>query len=103
MSFAHFKEHSIPLFKDLNILILEDTIKLSNILFTYNTIINNTPVIFRKYFDFKEIHHQHSLINNLGNVYSITKGSLQLPNYKTNSKKKHQYNTYVQLYGTKYE
>ena len=30
------------------------------------------------------MYHQYSLINNLGNVYSIAKGSLQLPNYKTN-------------------
>ena len=87
MSFAHFQEHSSPLFKNLNLLKLEDIIKMSNILFTHNTVNNNTPVIFRKYFDFKEMNHQHSLTNNLGNVYSIPKGSLQLPIYKTNSGK----------------
>ena len=86
MSFVHFK-HSSPLFKDLNILKLEDVIKMNNILFTQNTVNKNTPVIFRKYFDFKEMNHQHSLINNLDNVYSIPKGSLQLPNYRTNSGK----------------
>ena len=70
MSFAHFQEHSSPLFT-----------------FTHNTVNKNTPFIFRKYFDFKEMNHQHSLINNLDNVYSIPKGSLQLPNYRTNSGK----------------
>ena len=87
MSFAHFQEHSSPLFKNLNILKLEDVIKMNNILFTHNTVNKNTPVIFRKYFDFKEMYNQHSLINNLGNAYSIPKGSLQLPNFKTNSGK----------------
>ena len=48
MSFAHFQEHSSPLFKDLNILKLEDVIKMNNILFTHNTVNKNTPVIYRK-------------------------------------------------------
>ena len=61
--------------------------KMNTILFTHNTVDNNTPVIFRKCFDFKEMSHQHSLFNNQGNVYSIPKGSLQLPIYKTNSGK----------------
>ena len=49
MSFAHFKEHSSPLFKDLNVLKLEDAIKMNNILFTHGTVNKYTPVIFRKY------------------------------------------------------
>ena len=87
MSFAHFQEHSSPLFKNLNILKLEDITKMYNILFTHNADNNNTPVILRKYFDLKEMNHPHSLINNLGNIYSIPKGPIQLPNYKTNSGK----------------
>ena len=33
------------------------------------------------------MNRQHSLINNLGNVYTIPKGSPQLPNYKAYSGK----------------
>ena len=66
---------------------LEYVTKINTILFTHNTVDNNTPVIFRKCFDFKEMNHQNSLTNNLGNVYSIPKSSLQLPIYKTNSRK----------------
>ena len=40
------------------------------------------------------MNHQHNLIDNLGNVYSIPKGSLQLPIYKTNSGKT-SINTYI--------
>ena len=35
----------LHLFKNLNMLKLEDIIKMSNILFTHNTVNNNTPVI----------------------------------------------------------
>ena len=55
MSFAYFQEHSSHLFENLNMLKLEDMIEMSNILFSHNTVKNHTHVIFRKYFDFKEI------------------------------------------------
>lgn len=42
--------------------------------------------ILRKYFDFKEI-KQHSIINKLSNIYSISEGASQVPNYKTNLEK----------------
>ena len=42
----------------------------------------------KKYFYLKDIIHKHSLIKNLGNVYSIPKDkdSLQLPKYKRKSR-----------------
>ena len=48
MPFAHFQEDSSPSsphFEDLNILKLEDVIEMNNILFTHNTVNNNTLVI----------------------------------------------------------
>ena len=87
MSFAHFEEHSSPLLKDLNMVKLEDIIEISNILFTHSTVNNNISIIFRKYFDFKEMNQQRNLLNNVSNVYSIPKGSLQLLIYKKNSRK----------------
>ena len=64
MSFVHFQEHSSPLLKNLNMLKFEDIIKMINIQCTHNNVKNNNPEIFGKYFDFKEMNHQHSLINN---------------------------------------
>ena len=87
MSLAHFQEHSSPLFKNLNMLKLEDIMKMSNILFTQNTVNSNIPIIFKKYFDFKEMNHQRSLINNLDIACSISEVSLQLQLCKTNSGK----------------
>ena len=87
MSFAHFQEHCSPLFKELKLLKLNDIIKQTNILFTHNAINGNTPDIFKDYFTFNEVDHLHDTVNNLNSVYSIPKGSLQLPNFKTNAGK----------------
>ena len=87
VSFAHFQEHSSPPFKNQNMLKHEDIMKTSNILFSQNTVNNNAPIILKIYFDFKEINHQHSLINNLDNAYIISEVSLQLPICKTTSGK----------------
>ena len=87
LSFAHYQEHSSPLFKELNLLKLTDMIKLNNILFAHDTINNNTPAIFKDYFIFNEVSHQHDTINNLASTYSIPNGSLQIPDYRTNSGK----------------
>ena len=87
MSFAHFQEHCSPLFKELKLLKLNDIIKQTNILFTHNAINGNTPDIFKDYFTFNEVDHLHDTVNNLNSVYSIPKGSLKLPNFKTNAGK----------------
>ena len=62
-------------------------IKLNNILFVHDTINENTPVIFKDYFIFNEVSHQHDTINNLSSTYSILNGSLQVPDDRTNSAK----------------
>ena len=62
-------------------------IKLNNILFAHDTINNNTPAIFKDYFTFNEVSHQHDTINRLNSTYSIPNGSLQVPDYRTNSGK----------------
>ena len=87
ISFAKHQEHSSPLFKELNLLKLTDMIKLNNILFAHDTINNNTPAIFKDYFTFNEVSHQHDTINRLNSTYSIPNGSLQVPDYRTNSGK----------------
>ena len=62
---------------------LTDIIKQSNILFTHNTINKQSPNVFKDYFDFKEVVHDHDTVNNLNSTYSLPLGSLQLPLYKT--------------------
>ena len=85
MSFAHFKSHSSPLFKELKILKLTDIVTQANILFTHNTINRKSPDIFNDYFIFKEVVHDHNTVNNPNSVYSLPIGSLELPCYNTNS------------------
>ena len=85
ISFAHYQADSNPLFKNLKLLKLTDIVKYSNILFTHNTINNNSPRTFQDYFIFNEINHQHQTVNSLSSIYSIPAGSLKLPIYRSNS------------------
>ena len=84
ISFAPYQEHSSPLFKDLKLLKLTDIIKQSNIIFTHNAINDKTPPIFREYFTFHIIDHEHDTVNNLNSVYSKPMGSLEEPSYRIN-------------------
>ena len=87
LSFAHFQANSSPLFKKQKILKLTDIISLNNILFTHNTLNNNTPIIFKDYFKFKEVRHEHQTINRINSTYSIPEGSLELPTFRTTTGK----------------
>ena len=72
------------MFKDIKLLRSNDIIKQSNIRFIHNSINGNTTNIFKDDFNFNEVDHLHNT-NNLNSVYNIPKGSLQLPNFKTNA------------------
>ena len=87
LSFSHFQAHADPIFKKLNLLKLEDIIKINNILFTHNTINKKSPTAFSNYFKIKQTNHQHMTTNNPNSEYSIPKGSLEIPDYKTKSGK----------------
>ena len=54
-------------------------IKQSDILFTHKALKANTLDIFEGYFTFNEVDHLHDTVNKLNFVYSIPKGSRQLP------------------------
>ena len=75
------------IFKKLNLLKLVDIIKINNIIFTHNTINNKSPTTFSNYFKIKQTNHQHMTTNNPNSEYSIPKGSLEIPDYKTKSGK----------------
>ena len=61
--------------------------KVISILFTYNAINENTPDNFKDYLTFNAVDHLHDTVHNFNSVYSIPKGSLQLPKFKTNAGK----------------
>ena len=87
VSFAQHREHSSPLFKELNLLKIVDIVKQSNILFTHNTINAKNPSIFKDFFIFDEQTHEHETVNALNSTYSIPTGSLILPTYRNNAGK----------------
>ena len=86
-SFACFQDNCSSPFKNLKPLKLADIIKQSNILFTHNSIIWNTPNIFKDCFTFNEVDHQHDAIDKLDSGCSIPNSSLQLPKFKINAGK----------------
>ena len=63
-------------------------IEMTNILFTHSTLNNKAPAIFNDYFKLKTSEHQHETINRLNSTLSIPKGSIELPQTRTNSGKK---------------
>ena len=83
MSFAHYQDHSSPLFKSSGLLKLVDVVQQNNMIFTHNVINGKTPSVFSNYFSFAETNHEHQTVNNLSSTYSLPTGSLELPDYRT--------------------
>ena len=81
ISFSHFEAHSGPLFKNMGLLKLPDIMKINNIIFVHSVLNNKAPAVFQNYFKFKLL-HEHNTIRNPNSLYSVPKGSLELP--KTN-------------------
>ena len=81
ISFSHFEAHSNPLFKNMGLLKLPDIMKINNIIFVHNVLNNKAPAVFQNYFKFKPL-HEYDTIRNPNSLYSVPKGSLELP--KTN-------------------
>jgi len=80
ITFSHYLEHSSPLFKQLKLLKLKDIIIMNNVIFTHNTLNNKSPLIFNDYFKTKTINHRPMTLNTM---YSIPKGSLEVPRTNT--------------------
>jgi len=86
MTFSHHQAHTNNLFTDLNLLKLNDIVKLNNILFTHNTLNNKSPSVFNDFFTLKQTTHQHLNTNNINSAYSIPKGSLEVHNCNLRNK-----------------
>ena len=87
MTFSHKDAPTNPLFKDLQILQLNDIIKTNNVIFVHKTINGLSPSHFD---DFYELHtpiHRYNTVNNPNSLYSIPAGSVSLSNIENNTLK----------------
>ena len=80
MSFSPKDAPSSPIFKNLNILKLEDLITTNNIIFVHKTLNKMTPSHFGNYFEPHVPNHNHGTRNNPSSEYSIPPGSVSLDN-----------------------
>ena len=83
ISFADFNADPSPLFKAQKILKLTDIINLNNMIFTHNALNDNTPNIFKDFFELKEVRQTHQTISEISSLYRLPAGYLDQPSYKT--------------------
>ena len=76
IKFADFEAHSDPLFNELNILKIQDLIKLQNCLFVHDFLHKKLPVCFDNYFETISDIHSKCTINS-------TLGCLFIPHFNT--------------------
>ena len=87
MSFSPIHAPSSPLFKDFNILKLEDLITTNNIIFVHKTLNKMSPSHFNNFFEPHIPSHDHDTRNDPSSGYSIPPGSVSLENIQTDSLK----------------
>lgn len=80
ITFSDSNAPSDPIFKELNILKLEDLIMSNNILFVHKTLNNNSPSHFKNFFQLHTPIHDYNTVNNPNSAYSIPSGSVELIN-----------------------
>ena len=78
MSFSPKDAPSNPLYKNLNILKLEDLIKTNNIMFVHKTLNKMSPSHFGNFFEPHIPNHDHDTRNNPSSEHSIPPGSVSL-------------------------
>ena len=87
MSFSQRDAPSSPIFKDLQILQLNDLITTNNIIFVHKTLNKMSPSHFDHFFDPHIPDHDHDTRNNPASEYSIPSGSVSLVNIRIDSLK----------------
>jgi len=78
MSFSHKYAPTNPIFKDLQVLQLEDLITSNNINFVHKTLTNASPSHFNNFYKLYTPSHNHDTVNNPSSLYSIPAGSVCL-------------------------
>ena len=84
MSFAIKDAHTNPLFKNLEIIKLQDIITSNNVIFTHKTLNGNSPSYFNDYFQKSKPNHNYNTTRNPNSVYSIPPGSVSTSNIVSN-------------------
>ena len=87
ISFANKDAHTDPLFKDLEILKLNDVITSNNILFVHKTLNGNSPNHFDNFFSKVQRQHNYNTSRNTRSIYSIPIGSVTLSSETNNTLK----------------
>ena len=87
MSFSHRYAPSSPIFKDLQILQLEDLITSNNIIFVHKSLNNLSPSYFKNFYELHIPNHDYDTVNNPNSRYSIPAGSVSLDDIETGSMK----------------
>jgi len=85
MSFSPKDAPSKPIFKNLNIITLEDLITTNNIIFVHKTLNKMSPSHFGNYFEPYVPSHDHDTRNNPSSEFSMPPGSVSLDNIHINS------------------
>ena len=85
MTFSDRNAASDPIFKELNILKLEDLISTKNVIFVHKTLNNNAPSHFKDYYDLHVPTHNYNTVNNAASTYSIPLGSVTLSEHDSGS------------------
>jgi len=87
MSFSPRDAPSGPIFKDLQILQLNDLITTNNIIFVHKSLNKMSPSHLQNFFEPHVPDHSHDTRNNPSSQYSIPPGSVSLVNIETDSLK----------------
>ena len=78
MSFSHKYAATNPIFKDLQILQLNDLITTNNIIFVHKTLTKLSPSHFNNFYELHTPSHSYNTVNNPSSQYSIPAGSISL-------------------------
>ena len=87
MSFSHKDAPSSPIFKDLQILKLNDLITTNNVNFVHKTLNKLSPSHFKNFYELHIPNHDYNTVNNPNSQYSIPAGSVSLINIQPDSLK----------------
>ena len=78
MSFSHRDATANPIFKDLQILQLNDLITTNNVIFVHKTLNDLSPSHFKDFYELHTPNHSYNTVNNPNSTYSIPAGSVSL-------------------------
>ena len=85
MSFKKKDAHTDPLFKNLEIIKLQDIITSNNVIFVHKTLSGKSPTHFNNYFQKSKPTHTYNTTRNPNSLYSIPPGSVSTTNIMENT------------------